>query len=68
MKKRINIVAAIIKNENKEILCALCSPVMNSPNLLEFPCGKSRITKLQKNLLNLIMLLPFLLICSIFAT
>lgn len=50
MKKRINIVAAIIKNENKEILCALCSPVMNSPNLLELPGGKSRITKLQKNL------------------
>ena len=68
MKKIINVVAAIIKNENTEILCALCSPVMNSPNLLEFPCGKSHITKLQKNLLNLIMLLPFLLICSIFAT
>ncbi|WP_270567653.1 hypothetical protein [Clostridium beijerinckii] len=40
MKKRIIVVAAIIKNENKEILCALSSPVMNSPNLLEFPGGK----------------------------
>lgn len=40
MKKTINVVAAIIKNENNEILCALRSPDMKSPNLWEFPGGK----------------------------
>ncbi|NOW91100.1 MULTISPECIES: hypothetical protein [Clostridium] len=40
MKKRIIVVAGIFKNESKEILCALCSPVMNSPNLWGFPGGK----------------------------
>lgn len=40
MKRTINVLAAIIKNENKEILCALRSPDMKSPNLWEFPGGK----------------------------
>jgi len=40
MKKIINVVAAIIKNERNEILCALRSPVMKLPNLWEFPGGK----------------------------
>ncbi|EHJ00344.1 NUDIX hydrolase [Clostridium sp. DL-VIII] len=40
MKKTINVVAAIIRNENEEILCALRSPIMKSPNLWEFPGGK----------------------------
>jgi len=40
MKKIINVVAAIITNEKDEILCALRSPVMKSPNLWEFPGGK----------------------------
>jgi 8-oxo-dGTP diphosphatase len=40
MKKTINVVAAIIKNEKEEILCALRSPIMKSPNLWEFPGGK----------------------------
>lgn len=40
MKKTINVVAAIIKNEHNEILCALRSPNMKSSNLWEFPGGK----------------------------
>jgi 8-oxo-dGTP diphosphatase len=40
MKKHINVVAAVIHNEHKEILCALRSPVMALPNLWEFPGGK----------------------------
>ena len=40
MKKIINVVAAIIKNEKDEILCALRSPAMKLPNLWEFPGGK----------------------------
>lgn len=40
MKKTINVVAAIIRNEKDEILCALRSPSMKSPNLWEFPGGK----------------------------
>ena len=40
MKKTIKVVAAIIENENKEILCALRSPEMSLPNLWEFPGGK----------------------------
>lgn len=40
MKKHINVVAAVIHNEQKEILCALRSPVMALPNLWEFPGGK----------------------------
>lgn len=40
MKKIIKVVAAIIENEDKEILCALRSPKMSQPNLWEFPGGK----------------------------
>lgn len=40
MKKIIKVVAAIIKNEQKEILCALRSPQMSTPNKWEFPGGK----------------------------
>lgn len=40
MKKIIKVVAAIIENENKEILCALRSSEMSLPNLWEFPGGK----------------------------
>lgn len=40
MKKKVNVVAAIIENENNEILCALRSPKMTLPNLWEFPGGK----------------------------
>lgn len=40
MKKTIKVVAAIIENENKEILCALRSPKMTLPNQWEFPGGK----------------------------
>ena len=40
MKKNIKVVAAIIDNENNEILCALRSPDMSQPNMWEFPGGK----------------------------
>lgn len=40
MKKTVKVVAAIIENENKEILCALRSPNMALPNMWEFPGGK----------------------------
>ncbi|RIW30696.1 (deoxy)nucleoside triphosphate pyrophosphohydrolase [Bacillus salacetis] len=40
MKKTVRVVAAIIENENKEILCALRSPEMAIPNMWEFPGGK----------------------------
>lgn len=40
MKKTIKVVAAIIENENEEILCALRSPQMTLPNMWEFPGGK----------------------------
>lgn len=40
MKKTIDVVAAIIRNENNEILCALRSQNMKTPNLWEFPGGK----------------------------
>lgn len=40
MKKAINVVGAIIENENHEILCALRSPKMSIPNMWEFPGGK----------------------------
>lgn len=40
MKKLIKVVAAIIENEKKEILCALRSPEMSTPNKWEFPGGK----------------------------
>ena len=40
MKKKINVVGAIIHNEANEILCALRSHLMSLPNLWEFPGGK----------------------------
>ncbi len=40
MKKQVKVVAAIIENENDEILCALRSPDMSIPNMWEFPGGK----------------------------
>ncbi|MDD9149840.1 (deoxy)nucleoside triphosphate pyrophosphohydrolase [Sporolactobacillus sp. CQH2019] len=40
MRKTLSVVAAIIENENREILCALRSPTMSIPNHWEFPGGK----------------------------
>lgn len=40
MKKLVKVVAAIIENEQNEILCALRSPDMAIPNMWEFPGGK----------------------------
>lgn len=40
MKKVIKVVAAVIENDQKEILCALRSPKMANPNMWEFPGGK----------------------------
>jgi 8-oxo-dGTP diphosphatase len=40
MKKLVKVVAAIIENDQQEILCALRSPVMSLPNMWEFPGGK----------------------------
>ncbi|WLR57328.1 (deoxy)nucleoside triphosphate pyrophosphohydrolase [Mesobacillus subterraneus] len=40
MKKVVKVVAAIIENEQNEILCALRSPKMSIPNMWEFPGGK----------------------------
>jgi len=40
MKKLVKVVAAIIENDQNEILCALRSPEMSIPNKWEFPGGK----------------------------
>ncbi|QWH61701.1 (deoxy)nucleoside triphosphate pyrophosphohydrolase [Bacillus mycoides] len=40
MKKKVSVVAAVIFNEENEILCALRSPAMSLPNYWEFPGGK----------------------------
>lgn len=40
MKKLVKVVAAIIENDQNEILCALRSPEMSLPNMWEFPGGK----------------------------
>lgn len=40
MKKIVKVVAAILENDHKEILCALRSPLMKTPNQWEFPGGK----------------------------
>ncbi|SDN87512.1 (deoxy)nucleoside triphosphate pyrophosphohydrolase [Bacillus sp. OK048] len=40
MKKVVKVVAAVIENENNQILCALRSPEMSIPNMWEFPGGK----------------------------
>ncbi|MEH7276543.1 (deoxy)nucleoside triphosphate pyrophosphohydrolase [Neobacillus vireti] len=39
-EKTCKVVAAVIENENNEILCALRSPEMSIPNMWEFPGGK----------------------------
>ena len=43
MKKKVKVVAAIIENNQGEVLCALRSPHMALPNLWEFPGGKVEI-------------------------
>ena len=40
LKKLVKVVAAIIENDQNEILCALRSPEMALPNMWEFPGGK----------------------------
>jgi len=40
MKKQLKVVAAIIENDQNEVLCALRSPEMSMSNLWEFPGGK----------------------------
>lgn len=40
MKKIIDVVGAIIENEENEVLCALRSKQMTLPNMWEFPGGK----------------------------
>ncbi|KAA6447297.1 8-oxo-dGTP diphosphatase MutT [Bacillus swezeyi] len=40
MKKTIKVAAAVIHNDNNQILCALRSSIMSLPNLWEFPGGK----------------------------
>jgi 8-oxo-dGTP diphosphatase len=40
LKKLVKVVAAIIENEEHEILCALRSPDMTMANMWEFPGGK----------------------------
>ncbi|MGG1396844.1 (deoxy)nucleoside triphosphate pyrophosphohydrolase [Bacillus salipaludis] len=40
MKRLVKVVAAIIENEKDEILCALRSTDMSTPNIWEFPGGK----------------------------
>jgi 8-oxo-dGTP diphosphatase len=40
LKKTVKVVAAIIENDQSEILCALRSPQMAIPNMWEFPGGK----------------------------
>ncbi|GIO22145.1 (deoxy)nucleoside triphosphate pyrophosphohydrolase [Oceanobacillus sp. J11TS1] len=40
MKKTVQVVAAIIENQDHEILCALRSQHMSLPNMWEFPGGK----------------------------
>jgi 8-oxo-dGTP diphosphatase len=45
LKKVVKVVAAIIENEQNEILCALRSPKMSIPNMWEFPGGKVEINE-----------------------
>ncbi|WP_075529192.1 (deoxy)nucleoside triphosphate pyrophosphohydrolase [Sporosarcina ureilytica] len=56
MKKLVHVVAAVIKNENGEILCALRGPEMELPNYWEFPGGKiekgeSKVEALEREIL-----------------
>ncbi|ARK28679.1 CTP pyrophosphohydrolase [Halalkalibacter krulwichiae] len=41
--KQVIVVAAVIQNNNKQILCALRSETMSLPNHWEFPGGKVEI-------------------------
>ena len=52
MKKTINVVGAIIENENREILCALRSKNMSLANFWEFPGGKIEQGETVKKLLS----------------
>jgi 8-oxo-dGTP diphosphatase len=45
LKKVVKVVAAIIENEQNEILCALRSPKMSIPNMWEFPGGKVEVNE-----------------------
>ncbi|MED3564247.1 (deoxy)nucleoside triphosphate pyrophosphohydrolase [Bacillus xiapuensis] len=45
MKKLVKVVAAIIENEQGEILCALRSPEMSTPNMWELPGGKVEVNE-----------------------
>ncbi|PFO09739.1 8-oxo-dGTP diphosphatase MutT [Bacillus sp. AFS076308] len=45
MKKLVKVVAAIIENDQHEILCALRSPEMSLPNMWEFPGGKVEVNE-----------------------
>ncbi|GAY76542.1 (deoxy)nucleoside triphosphate pyrophosphohydrolase [Sporolactobacillus inulinus] len=40
MRKTLSVVAAILENDQHEIMCALRSPRMSLPNQWEFPGGK----------------------------
>jgi 8-oxo-dGTP diphosphatase len=40
LKRKIKVVAAIIENDQNEVLCALRSPTMTMSNMWEFPGGK----------------------------
>ena len=48
MKKNIKVVAAIIENENNEILCALRAPNMTLPNMWNFQVVKLKKVNLYK--------------------
>jgi 8-oxo-dGTP diphosphatase len=45
MKKLVKVVAAIIENEQQEVLCALRSPEMSISNRWEFPGGKVEVNE-----------------------
>jgi 8-oxo-dGTP diphosphatase len=45
LKKLVKVVAAIIENDQNEILCALRSPEMSIPNMWEFPGGKVEVNE-----------------------
>jgi len=59
MKKLIKVVAAIIENENNEILCALRSPIMSLPNMWEFPGGKVENSETLKDAIEREIILIF---------